>query len=121
MELALETNPVLGGNDSAIQVMLRAITTQLGASVARVAVAKEVVRPSFQYASPSTTTGGAKTLAEKYELLYQSPALRDILKANESSSLVNNILYAEKRNKTTRKVAKKHRKKKGKTVNLRRN
>ena len=100
--------------------MLRALSVQLGAVASNAAIAKEVARPSMTFASTATPLASGKSLIAKYELLYKSEQLEALLKVNESDSIINQILYCERKNKTARKVAKKHRKKKGKIVNLRR-
>lgn len=103
-----------------IKVMLRAFSAQLGAAATRAVIAKEVARPSLTYASTAAPLTSGKSLIAKYELIYQSEQLSALLKVESADSLINEILNCERKNKTARKVAKKHRKKKGKTVNLRR-
>jgi len=100
--------------------MLRAFAVQLGASVINGTATKEALRPVVSYSMPSVRMETAKSLASQYELLYQAPNLKALLKMDHTESILKYILNAEKKNKTNRKVAKKHRKKKGKTVNLRR-
>lgn len=100
--------------------MLRGFAVQLGSSLATGAAAKDALRPIVSYSMPAQRKQTAKSLASQYELLYQASYLKEILKVDHTESILKHILYAERKNKTARKVAKKHRKKKGKTVNLRR-
>lgn len=118
--LHLDIALALHGIHFKITVMLRAISTSVGFGAAALRTSTLSLGSTTAYALPKTTTKTTRTLAEKYEILYQSPDIKEILSLSENDSIIKNILYAERKNKTNRKVAKKHRKKKGKTVNLRR-
>lgn len=100
--------------------MLRVVATQLGAVTSRVALSKEVARPSLTSKMVVTPKVAENSLITKFDLFYQSESLKELVKFDNPDMLIKEILNCEKKNKTTRKVAKKHRKKKGKTVNLRR-
>lgn len=67
----------------------------------------------------SNTNGAVTTNAVAWQNLVKAWIANSKAAAAEHEALVNRI-YAEGTNKTKRKVLKKHRKKKGKTVNMRR-
>jgi hypothetical protein len=101
--------------------MLRACTVACSSALAQSANTKTLLTPIVSRVAAESRTKAPQTLATKYETLFKASFMDSLLQLEETNIFDRYTLYAERKNKTARKVAKKHRKKKGKTVNMRRN
>lgn len=100
--------------------MLKAFSTSLTGALAQSSKSSRALNTLMSQPTIFKQSQPKKSIASQYELVYQSPLFKPLKELSQLNNMTENILYAERKNKTARKVAKKHRKKKGKIVNMRR-